>query len=201
MKPLADKLKLELQQKKRLAWHQESCARLIAECSQPPVVDGDSVWRIKGSSHLNRPALAVLREIWHWREREAVAANRPPFFILNHERLVDIATTAAARQPIENLLSPRMSPRRQESLVAAIKAGLAIPADHQPEIIRHRFERPVEAERRRYAELAGRRDAHARKLGVDPTLIASKSTLGDLARDWDRHAPELMSWQREMLKL
>ena len=37
LKPLADKLKLELQQKGRLAWHQESCARLIAECSQPPV--------------------------------------------------------------------------------------------------------------------------------------------------------------------
>ena len=81
LQPLADKLKLELQRKDRLAWHQESCARLIAECSQPPVVDGDSVWRIKGSSHLSRPAFAVLRELWHWRENEAVAANRPPFFI------------------------------------------------------------------------------------------------------------------------
>ena len=82
LKPLADKLKLELQQKGRLAWHQESCARLIAETSQPPVVDADSAWRIKGSSRLGRPALAVLRELWQWREQEAVAANRPPFFIL-----------------------------------------------------------------------------------------------------------------------
>ncbi len=37
LKPLADRLKLELQQKGRLAWHQESCARLIAECSKPSV--------------------------------------------------------------------------------------------------------------------------------------------------------------------
>jgi len=31
LKPLADKLRLELQQKGRLAWHQESCARLIVD--------------------------------------------------------------------------------------------------------------------------------------------------------------------------
>jgi ribonuclease D len=201
LKPLADKLKLELEQKNRLAWHQESCARLIAECSQPFVVDGDLAWRIKGSSHLSRPAFAVLRELWHWRENEAVAANRPPFFILSHERLVDIAATAAARQPVENLLSPRMSPRRRDALLEAVRAGLAVPADRQPEIIRHKFDRPTEAERRRYAELAERRDAHARKLEIDPTLIASKSTLGDLARDWDKHAPELMNWQKQLLQV
>ena len=198
--PLAEKLKLELQRLNRLAWHQESCARLIAECSQPPVVDGDSVWRIKGSSHLNRPALAVLRELWHWREREAIAANRPPFFILNHEKLSEVAGAAAENQPVENLLPPRMSPRRREALLDAVRAGLAVPAGRQPEIIRHKFDRPNEAERRRYAELARRRDVHAEKLGIDATLIASKSTLGDLARDWDRHEPELMSWQRELLK-
>ena len=200
LQPLADKLKIELQRRNRLAWHQESCARLIAECSQPPVVDGDFVWRIKGSSHLNRPELAVLRELWHWREREATAANRPPFFILNHEMLSEVASAATENQPVEDLLPLRMSPRRRGALLEAVRSGLAVPAGQQPEIIRHKFDRPNEAERRRYAELAGRRDAHARKLGVDATLIASKSTLGDLARDWNRHAPELMNWQRELLK-
>jgi len=200
LKSLSDKLKLELQQKNRLAWHQESCARLIAECSQPPVVDGDFVWRIKGSSRLDRRELAVLRELWHWREKEAVAANRPPFFILNHEKLADIACAAVENHPVENLLSPRMSPRRRETLLEAVRTGLAVPAGRQPEIILQKFERPSEAERRRYAELARCRDAHAYKLGIDPTLIASKSTLGDLARDWDRHSPELMGWQRELLK-
>ena len=52
LKPLADKLRLELGQQGRLAWHQESCARLVAGCSQPPVVDADSVWRVKGSHAL-----------------------------------------------------------------------------------------------------------------------------------------------------
>src|SRR5208282_3341989 len=146
------------------------------------------------------PALAVLRELWHWREKEAIASNRPPFFILNHETLTGIAGAAVGNHPVENLLPPRMSPRRRETLIEAVRAGLAVPPGRQPEIIRQKFERPNEAERRRYAELARRRDAHAHKLGIDPTLLASKSTLGDLARDWDRHARELMSWQRELLK-
>jgi ribonuclease D len=200
LKPLADKLKSALEVKGRLAWHQESCARLIVECSQPPVIDTDSVWRIKGSSILGRAALAVLRELWQWREKEAIAYCRPPFFVLNHERMVDIAGAAAARQPFENILPAKMSPRRRETLIEAVKAGLAIPADKHPEVIRHKFNRPSEAEFRRFRELEKIRDAHAHKLGIDPTLIASKATLGDLARDWDRHAPELMNWQRELLK-
>jgi ribonuclease D len=200
LKPLADKLKLELQHKNRLAWHQESCQRLIAECTRPQPADLDGVWRVKGSSRLGRPALAVLRELWHWREREAVAANRPPFFVLAHEKLADIAAAAIARHPIEPLLPPRMHPHRRENLIAAVKRGLAVPPERHPEILRQQFHRPAEAELRRFHQLEKRRDAHAHQLGVDPTLIASRATLGELSRDWDRHAPELMSWQRELLK-
>jgi ribonuclease D len=200
LKPLSDKLKLELQNKNRLGWHQESCARLIVECSQPPVVDGDSVWRVKGSHALNRDALAVMRELWRWRETEAIAANRPPFFIMSHEKLVDIAVAVAAHQPVEPLLSPRMSPRRRDSLAATVKTALQLSPDQHPEILRHKGHRLTEAEMRRYRELERRRDAHAHKLGIDPTLIAPRATLGDLARNWDKHAPELMNWQRELMK-
>jgi ribonuclease D len=163
-------------------------------------VDADSVWRIKGSSILNRPALAILRELWQWREKEAIAYCRPPFFILSHERMVDIADAAAAREPFENILPPKMSPRRRETLLETVKSGLAVPSDRHPETIRHKFNRPSETEFRRFRELEKIRDAHAHRLGIDPTLIASKATLGDLSRDWDRHAPELMNWQRELLK-
>ncbi len=77
LKPLADALKLELQGKDRLAWHQESCARLIAESSKPSAPDADSAWRIKGSHKLNRHALAVLRELWCWRRRGGHRGQSP----------------------------------------------------------------------------------------------------------------------------
>jgi len=200
LKPIADRLKLELQQKNRLAWHQESCARLIADCARPPVVDADSVWRIKGSFILDRPALAVLRELWHWREREAVAANRPPFFVLSHEKMIEAATAAAEKKPVEPLLSPRMHPRRRENFLKTVAAAQKLPPEEFPQVIRHQSLRPTEAEFRRFRELEKKRDQHAHELGLDPTLIASKATLGDLARNWDEHAPALMNWQRELLK-
>ena len=200
LKPVADKLRLELQQKHRLDWHRESCDRLIAECARPAVVDPDTVWRVKGSHALSRPALAILRELWQWRENESLAANRPPFFVLSHEKMVGLAEAAAARAPLEPLLPLRMSPRRRQALLAAVETGLAVPHDRHPEKIRHHSLRPSAAEMRRYRELERRRDVHAQKLGIDATLIAPRATLGDLARDWDRYAPELMSWQRKLLQ-
>jgi len=200
LKPLADKLKFELQQKSRLSWHQESCARLIEESSQRPIVDENSIWRIKGSHAFSRHALAILRELWQWREKEAIAANRPPFFILSHDKLVDIAAAAATHQPVENLLPVRMSPHRRDSLTQTVKVALQLSADKYPEIIRHKGHRPMEIEIRRYRELEKRRNAHAHQLGIDPTLIASRATLNRLSQDWDKYAPELMNWQKELLK-
>ncbi len=200
LKPLEKMLKAGLQAKGRLAWHQESCARLIAECSRPVVVDGDAVWRIKGSAFLERGALAVLRELWHWREREALAACRPPFFVLAHEKLVEISVAVSEQKPFADLIPPKMHPCRKENLLAAIRVAQALPPDQFPQVIKHRSQRPSEAEFRRFRELEKIRDRHAHELQLDPTLIAPKSVLGDLARDWDKHAPELMNWQRELLQ-
>ena len=200
LKPLVDKLKAELIEKNRLPWHSESCARLIVDCSQPVVVDEETVWRIKGSSHLGRAELAVVRELWRWREREAITANRPPFFVLSHETLVAIAIAVAAQQPVDPLVPPRMHPRRRDALMKTIRAAAAVPPEKFPAVIRHHSQRPSEAEFRRFRELEKLRNRHADTLGIDPTLIASKATLGDLARDWEKHSPDLMNWQRELLK-
>ena len=200
LKPLETRLKAELVAQGRLSWHEESCARLIAESSVPPVIDPDDVWRIKGSTFLESPALAVLRELWSWREAEAVAASRPPFFVLAHETMIALSAVIADHQPFEQMIPPRMHPRRRETLLAAIRAAQAVPPERFPEKIRHRSQRPTEAEFRRFRELEKIRNQHAHGLGLDPTLIAPKSVLGDLARDWDRHAAELMNWQRELLR-
>lgn len=199
LKPLSDKLRQELQHKGRLAWHEAACARLINESTALEPADLDSIWRVKGSHALSRPALAVLRELWRWREAEAIAANRPPFFILNHEVLVSIAAATAAHHAIEPLIPHHLSPRRRAGLVHAVKAGLQLTADKHPPLPQRTGRRPTEAERRRFAELEKRRDTRGHQLSIDPTLIASRATLLELARDWDKHAPDLMNWQRELL--
>jgi ribonuclease D len=155
---------------------------------------------LKGSHALSRPALAVLRELWHWREAEAIAANRPPFFILSHEALVDIADAAAAHRSFQPLLPRHFSPRRRTALSAAIETALQLSGEKHPGPPPRGGRRPTEAERHRFRELEKRRDAHAHRLDIDPTLIASRATLSQLAHDWHEYAPGLMSWQRELLQ-
>jgi len=200
LKPLADRLRSDLEAKGRLAWHQEFCARLIQDSTTQQPADLDSVWRVKGSHALGRPELAVLRALWEWREQEAIAANRPPFFVMSHEGLVQIAAAAVAARPIEPFLPKHISDRRRRALAHAVAQGLRLSPEHHPHIPRRIHHRPTEGEKHRYAEIQKRRDARAAHLGIDPTLIASRATLSNLANNWDQHAGELMSWQRELLK-
>lgn len=200
LKPLSDRLKADLEAKGRLDWQRESCARLIADCSEVRPPEPDLVWRMKGSNRLSPPALAVLREVWRWREKEATAANRPPYFVLRHETLLDLATTAATGHSIEHLIPPKFSDRRRHGLIVAVQEGLAVSPSQQPRPIRHEVRRVSDATKRRVVDLQNRRDARARDLGIDPTLIASRATLLDLAQDWNTHQSALMNWQRELLK-
>src|SRR5262249_19168464 len=99
LKALADILCAQLRGLGRLAWHDESCARQIADCAEQPVPDLDLIWRVKGSHRLDPAALGVLRELWRWREHEAVHANKPPYFVLATEKMVEIAAAPADSRP------------------------------------------------------------------------------------------------------
>lgn len=199
LKPLADQLRADLDQKGRLAWHKQSCARLIFDCTQERSSNLDSVWRLKGSHLLSAKALAILRELWQWRETEAIRANRPPFFILSHDVLVAISSASAGGHSYGHLLPKHFSERRTHGLVAAVEKGMAIPPELQPRHLRVQSRRPTEWEKRSFDVLEKRRNLRSADLGIDPTLIASRATLSDLAHDWDKHSADLMSWQRQLL--
>jgi ribonuclease D len=197
--PLSEKLKVGLREKNRLEWHQESCARLIQDTARARGPDPETVWRIKGSHILGRPALAILRELWRWRETEAVAANKPPFFVFNHDKLVEIAATASMGRPVETLLPRYFSERRRTGVLQAIAAGREVPENQMPKILENVSRKPNEAERKRFLELQAIRDRRATEIAIDPTLIASRSTMSDLAHDWDKNQQTLMSWQKNLL--
>lgn len=198
LKPLSDILRSELKEKGRLRWHEEVCARLIEDCSIVRTPDPNEVWRVKGSYHLSPDALAVLREIWHWREKEAVAANKPPYFILQPDQMVALSIAAVENKPLEPFFPKRFSPRRHAALTKAVFRGLHVP--HKPQPVRAVHYRQSSDEKRRYHELEKRRNKRAGELGLDPTIIASRSTLVQLARNGSHDVDCLMSWQKELLK-
>lgn len=199
LKPLSDQLRAELLRLGRLEWHRESCARLIEECSQPPAPDGETVWRLKGSHALSRQGLGVLKALWQWREDEATLANKPPFFVASHELLVSLAEAVSTRQPVDPLLPKHLSERRRGGLKQAISRALAVRPEQHPTVLKSSGRRPSEAEHRRFLELQNRRDQAATRLGIDPTIIASRSVLVELAHNWAENSARLMKWQRELL--
>jgi ribonuclease D len=199
LRALEKRLRRELETKGRLSWHRESCERLIQDAGRNPPEDPEG-WRLKGSAYLSRSGLAVLRELWRWREREAIASNRPPFFVLSHDALVAIATAASHGRTVESALPHHVSDRRRAGILKAVAKGLEVELDHCPRPLRAVARRQSEGEKKRAVELKRRRDAIAGQLGLDPTLIASRAVLSDLAHNWDKYAPTLMKWQRELLE-
>jgi ribonuclease D len=199
LKPLSDILRDQLMQKGRLEWHRQMCQALVTECAQIRTADPDVVWRVKGSHHLQPAALGVLREIWHWREHEAIKSNRPPFFILPPDTMVQLANVAALSGGIEEKIFPRhLTPRRREGIIKAVAKGLAAKA--LPGVKRASPYRQSESEKRRMHDLEKRRNRAATELAIDPTLIASRAMLVLLAKDWNTHSSELMNWQRQLLE-
>jgi ribonuclease D len=197
LKPLADLLAADLKAKGRLTWHQQSCQQLIADCAVLRESDPDTVWRVKGSHHLSPKAMTVLRELWRWREQEAIAANKPPYFVLTPEAMVNIAIAALSDRGVDDKLPHYLTARRRKGILHAISEGLSR-KDH-PEPLRRKGRRLSELEKRRLIDLDRRRNRNAENLGIDPTLIASRASLVALAADWDKHESELLPWQRDLL--
>jgi ribonuclease D len=195
--PLAERLRDELRQKGRIDWHRQACAHLIADCSQLRLRDPNLIWRVGGSERLSRPALAVLRSLWHWREHEARQHDKPPYFILSHEALVALAAAAAQGSSFEALLPAYLTARRRQGVAGAIAQGLAVPPKEQPlrvHVSGHRF---TDEENRLFSALKQQRDQRALELGMDPTFIASRATLATLAQSGQWNG--LMDWQRALL--
>ena len=201
LKPVAEILGAELREKGRLSWHEETCARLIEECSLLRVPDAGLVWRIKGSFRLNPHALAVLRELWHWREKEALARNQPPYFVLSPERMVALAAAAAQSPSVEPHLPRHLAEPHKQTLREVITRARSIPPSNHPELLRPAGIRITHEQKRNYHALERHRNRQAALLGIDPTLIGSRATLIALAIDWNAHQHELMRWQRELLKM
>ena len=198
--PLVSKLREQLVAKGRLTWCEESCAALVAECAIVPPPDPER-WRIKGAARLTRSEMAVLRELWLWREREATRCNRPPFFILSHDALLDLSIAAVDDAPLDPLLPRRFAPHRREGVLQAVTRGLILPPDECPVVVRGATHHPTEGERSRFDRFKAQRDRQATELGLDPTIIASKQTLELLSRKNSEPTKLLQGWQRELMGL
>jgi ribonuclease D len=196
--PLAERLESQLKQCDRMDWLRQSCQRAIEQAAVERVRDEDEVWRIRGSASLRGRAAAVLRALWQWREKEAEAADRPPFHILQNHELLNAAVSFAS----EKLPDYRhFSSRRRQAFRAAAQSALQSRESEWPVSRRRSGTRPSAEMIAWTEELRRRRDRAATKLDLEPSFIAPRSTLGVIAADQTRATTLLVPWQRELLEV
>src|SRR6266480_574603 len=194
--PLVERLESQLKQFHRIDWLRQSCQRAVEQAAVERARDKDELWRIRGSGLLRGRAAAVLRALWQWREKEAEAADRPPFHILQNHELLNAAVSFAS----EKLPDYRhFSSRRRQAFREAAQNALQLSEGEWPVSLRRFGTRPSAGMMARTEELRRQRDRGARELDLEPTFIASRSTLEAIAADETCATTVLVPWQRQLI--
>jgi len=194
--PLAERLEQELDRHDRLEWFRQSCQRALEQSAVSRPRDAEEEWRISGAGALRGRVAAVLRELWRWREKEAEAADRPPFHILQNQELLNAAEGFVAGGSPDY---KHFSARRRRAFLEAAKHALNLPEADWPVLRRRSGTRPTSQVVRRIDELRRHRDHAAKDLDLEPSFIAPRATLEAIARDETRASALLVPWQRQLI--
>lgn len=193
---MGDTIIANLKELGRFEWFLESCVdarRKVLERSG----QREDLWRISGSGKLCREGLCYLRALWHWRDEEAKAWDRPTFMVCGNKQLIAWSMGLCAGNSPE---TPRhFRPGRRKRLEQAVQQAQAVPKEEWPERVKgKRFRRPKDFEDR-LDELIKRRNQTAEELGIDPSLIAARATLEALSSDQGQAPELLLKWQRKCM--
>ena len=200
LKAVVDALRKDLRARGREEWHQQECERQIRDNAVNPPPDPDQEWRIKGTARMQPRALAVLRELWRWRESEARKRDRPPFFVLSPDTMRDVAESAVNGRSSASLLPRRMPDHRKHAVDRLVRQACELPEEELPVVHKSPPRKHISpAQKKRFNDLQVVRDREAVELGIDPTLIASRAMLVRLSCEADGVFDEVLPWQRDLL--
>jgi ribonuclease D len=198
--PMRDKILERAGKLDRTSWVRGECDHLVKS-----VLREDERWRISGSARLSRRQLAVLREVWRWRDRQASNLNVPTSRVLGDSMLIEIARRSPAS--VEDLFSirgldSRMLRKAEQDVVDAVARARSIPEAELPSNER-RDDPPQVAV---LAKLLSVAVANlAAETNVDSALLATTSDIQEIVR-WflDKEGtplPEVMEgWRGEILQ-
>lgn len=134
----------KLQELGRASWAQEEFGRLRTQAT--PDDDGLAVsaekWRkLRGASSLDRRKLAVLRELFYWREKAAADANRPARTIVRDDLLIEIVRrnpkSVRDLQPVRGLAK-----RYLDDIWHALGAGRSVKPEDMPALVEREQDPP-----------------------------------------------------------
>src|SRR3954466_13261133 len=182
---LRDILRDRLSQMGRVDWAEEEFAVLAGVRWSAPANDEPPYLRMKGAKALDGRGLAVLRELFQWRDDLAQRTDRAAFRILNNEPMLVMAKSPpsdlAALKEVRGI-GPEQAERRGKDILAAVRRGLAIPERELPRIPRPARRAQDPAYEARLERLKAVRNQLALRYDLAPGVLCSNGTLEAIAR-------------------
>lgn len=160
-------------------------------------VDTTAAWRrVKAWNRLAPAAQQILAELTDWREREAMASDRPRRWVLADAPLIAIAEN----QPIRDIeladtpdLPSRTLERHGDELLACVERGQARPA----EVLDPNAGPPDESTRRRIKTGMRALTRAAEAADIPPAAVASRSDVAAIVAG-RRDGRLLRGWRAEV---
>ncbi len=121
----------------RLAWLDEDTAAWQEEIER--YLTSERWRRVSGNSGLSRRSLAIVRELWRWREAEAERRNRPVKRVLRDDLIIELAKRRTAE--MKRIKAVRGMDRGDlkrflPQIAESIERGLELPQDELPSVRR-----------------------------------------------------------------
>jgi ribonuclease D len=202
---LRDILMRELKRLGRVEWMEQQCAAQIESgCTgfSPP---DENDWRIGRSERLRARGQGVLHAVWHWRQDQALRLDTPPFKVCSNEFLVRLAAAADEGDSEEAILSEVNLGKRHSRLIGSLAAAVRAGIERDPRTLPRRPGRDpnhtslTQAEISLLDRIKEDRDKIAAKISIEPTLIANRSQLSQIARTPRKLGEILLPWQASLL--
>ncbi|NQU21566.1 MAG: ribonuclease D [Candidatus Nealsonbacteria bacterium] len=131
--PLRSKLHASLQKQDRLEWFDEEIETWQAEIQRS--FSHERWRRVSGNSNLNARTLAIVRELWRWREAEAQRRDTPVRRVLRDDLIIELARRGTAdvkRIGAVRGLDRGDLRRRLDDIAACIQQGLDLSDEECP---------------------------------------------------------------------
>lgn len=182
---LRDILKNKLIEKGRWSWAVEEFALLTDAPFNASTNEEPAYLRLKGAKTLKPAQLAVLREVFAWRDAVAESQDRTAFMILGNDVLLSLSMDPPAT--LKELLdrkgvNERIVERYGKKILAAVNAGRSLPKEQWPRLERpKRWNRDDDYEDR-LKRLKIAREGLMREFELRPGIIAANQLLAEIAR-------------------
>ncbi|MDP3544279.1 MAG: HRDC domain-containing protein, partial [Elusimicrobiota bacterium] len=181
---LADIQKKLLLEKGRMDDAVESFRDLAALEPNLKTFDTEGYWKLVGRDDIGGQQMAVLKEIWLYREQQAQSRDRAPFRVMPEDLMVRMAQampeTKEALAAVRGM-SPYILERFAAGLLAAVEKGKAAPPITRPAAAAPERKRLSDLEWRTFEALRAWRKSRSEKDSVEPVVIMTTENLRVLA--------------------